>query len=95
MRQLCHGDLTSAARALLAEADRARAVQRMLDHAHAADRFRKKTGRCHPCWGNGTLAAAAQSGILPSEPYLSDPDYLACLGEVIAGVGRWRRRRCE
>jgi len=57
--------------------------------------FAKKTGRCHAFWGNGTLAAAAQADGLAPEPYLSDPDYLACLGLVIAGIGLWRLGRGE
>lgn len=93
MRQLCHGDLSGAARALMREPDRAGAMQRLLQQAHAADQFRKRTGRCHPDWGNGTLAASARTVPLPPEPYLSDTAYLACLAEVIAGIDVWRRAR--
>lgn len=93
MRQLCHGDLSAAARALLRAPDRAATMHRLLTQAHAADQFRKRTGRCHPNWGNGTLAASARTVPLPPEPYLSDATYLACLAEVIAGIGVWRRAR--
>lgn len=88
MRPIQHGDLTAAARALLPVpiARRARTIQTLLHQAEAADRFRKKLGRVHPNWGNGTLMAAALAQTVPNEPRLDDPDYLNCQAHVIAAL---------
>jgi hypothetical protein len=71
-------------------------VQHLLNRAHAADCYRKRTGRMHPHWGNGTLAAAARmvdrEARLPAEPFLSDSRFFAALGAVIDGVLIWRAR---
>lgn len=81
MRPVMHGDLTAAARHLLALPDALRAPQcaRLIAQADAADRYRKRFGRAHPAWGNGTLMAAARQHPLPREPRLNDPDYALCL----------------
>lgn len=95
MRTITHGDVIAAARAihdLPPEAQR-RMVQRFLDRAHAADLFRKRFGRAHPFWGNGSLMAAATGeGRARPEPFLSDTPYLETLALVIETVLDWRRR---
>lgn len=94
MRQIAHGDVTAAARRLLdlpPESHKA-AVTALLDRAEAADRFRKRHGRAHPFWGNGSLMAVALSGRPPrGEPFLSDPDYLQAIATVIEGILDWRK----
>ncbi|MGO4853159.1 DUF7742 family protein [Phaeovulum sp. W22_SRMD_FR3] len=94
MRQVMHGDVVAAARALLPlpVARRRAELDWLIARAEAADRFRKRLGRAHPDWGNGSLMGAAMRGPLPPEPHLSDPDYLDCLAEVIAALVARRRR---
>lgn len=95
MRTITHGDVTAAARAvrdLPAEARRG-AVRAYLERADAADRFRKRFGRAHPIWGNGSLMAAVMCCGGPSaEPVLSDPGYLDAMAAVIEAILDWRRR---
>jgi hypothetical protein len=69
-----------------------RAILSLLVKADAADRFRKRFGRAHPIWGNGSLMAVAlgvDSG--RDEPFLSDTDYLEAMAAVLDAVLDWRR----
>jgi hypothetical protein len=63
MRRLVPADLDAAARALLAvpPTARQRLAGRLVVEADAADRYRRRFGRAHPIWGNGTLESAARS----------------------------------
>ncbi|RAP39878.1 hypothetical protein BYZ73_18030 [Rhodovulum viride] len=92
MRPVLHGDAVAAARALYAlpQADRAGAIQAMLLRAEAADAYRKRFGRGHPLWGNGSLMALVQRGALPPEPSLDEPEYCRCLAQVFAALAAWR-----
>ena len=92
MRPVMHGDLTSAARHLLALPASARQgiCARLIAQADAADRYRKRFGRAHPLWGNGTLMAAARRIPLPKEPPLHDPDYADCLILVLSALAQRR-----
>jgi len=87
VRPVISADLTAAARVLVPTPDEARpAVMRLLiAQAEAADRYRKRFGRAHPEWGNGTLMAAAlahgrSSGRSTSMPVqgVLDRSYLMC-----------------
>ncbi|SDW49076.1 DUF7742 family protein [Roseicitreum antarcticum] len=95
MRQITHGDVTSAARVLLRlpAPDRAQALADMLAAAHVADCHRKTTGRVHQHLGNGTLMAVALARGPGPEPFAGDPTYLAVLAQVIEGVIGWRASR--
>ena len=88
MRRILHGDLVAMARHLLTlpPDQRPAACAQALDQADAADRFRKRLGRAHPRWGNGTLMARARVIPLPREPALCDPAYAACLILVLQSV---------
>lgn len=88
MRPLLPGDLIAAARVLLAvpEAERPVAIRRMIAEAEIADRYRKRLGRGHRLYGNGSLMAAAMRRQLLPEPFLGDPDYLDCLATVIRAL---------
>ncbi len=89
MRTITHGDVTAAARAVrgLPPAARRRAVRSLLEKADAADRFRKRFGRAHPFWGNGSLMAVALAAAGGrDEPFLSDPDYLEAMAAVIEAL---------
>jgi hypothetical protein len=94
MRTITHGDVTAAARAVhgLPQNLQRRAILSLLVKADAADRFRKRFGRAHPIWGNGSLRAVAlgvDSG--RDEPFLSDTDYLEAMAAVLDAVLDWRR----
>lgn len=85
MRPLTHGDLVAAACAVLSlrPEDRESGIARMIAQAEAADRFRRRNGRAHPAWGNGSLMAAALMRPRAREPFLDDREYCACLALVI------------
>ncbi|WP_204114638.1 hypothetical protein [Shimia biformata] len=95
MRLVLHGDLVAAARYLLPLPDPVRrsACRRLIDHAHAAHHFTRRTGRCHPLWGDGSLISAAMRHGLAAEPSLRDSDYCACLEMVLHEIVRWRTER--
>lgn len=70
------------------------AIVKALGCAHAADNYRKRFGRLHPTWGNGTLAAAvASAGPLAAEKFLSDQRFLEATQEAIHQILEWRRRQ--
>lgn len=96
MRSITHGDVCDAARRLVGLPDDcwAKAVWAALEHADIADRFRKRTGRGHAFWGDGSLSASVRSeGGLVAEPPLSDMRYLEAVAEVIHSILRWRARQ--
>lgn len=60
MRPLLHGDIDVAARVLmlLPPEGRGPLIRRIIAEACAADAYRKRHGRAHALWGDGTLMAA-------------------------------------
>ena len=91
MREIVHGDVVAAACALLAvtpEGWEAR-IAGYLIRADAADRYRRRIGRAHPRWGNGSLMGAVlcEAGIWP-EPRLSDPVYAEAMVAVLMALIR-------
>lgn len=95
MREVTHGDAVAVA-ALLARLPPGRwdgTIGRLVERAHAADLYRKRLGRAHPRWGNGTLMSVVlcDSDIWP-EPRLSDPVYCEALVAVLSALVRRRRR---
>ncbi|PIL18598.1 hypothetical protein P775_18680 [Puniceibacterium antarcticum] len=87
---MLHSDLILAARALLLDSPGARdtAADKLIAEADAADRYRRRFGRAHPHWGNGTLMARAGKWSLLPEPPLRDPDFSACLVSVLGALMR-------
>lgn len=88
MRPLLPCDLDSAVGVLLA-APRSgwpKLAQQLLFEANIADRFRRGTGRAHPVFGAGSLAAVA--GTHPSAPLPAwcDATYCDALAVVLAEV---------
>jgi len=69
---------------------RAGAARRLVWRAHWADCWRKRLGRAHPAWGDGSLGAAVPAGPLPLEPTWDDPEYARCIAEVLCAVVEWR-----
>lgn len=82
------GDISAAARALLAVAPEARGgvCRRIFSGAVEALVHEKLYGRPHPRWGDGSLSAAARRWQLADEPFWDDPAYLRCLQMVLRGV---------
>lgn len=99
MREVTQGDIQAAARVLMAcpVSARRQVLARMLARAHAGDCYRKARGRIHPGLGNGTLLAAAQmqlpAALAAPLPRASDPEWLACVAQVILGLLDWRHAR--
>lgn len=85
MRPVLHGDISAAARALLAAppAERRRLCARMIAEAELADRHMCATGRLHPVLGNGSLMAAARNRVLADEPGFDDLSYCQCFEMVL------------
>jgi hypothetical protein len=88
MRPVLPGDVSAAARALLAVPPGLRAglARRLVAEAEAADRYRRRFRRAHALWGNGTLRAAALMRPLAAEPRGDDRDHLACQGLLIEAL---------
>jgi len=88
MRPVMHGDVVAAARVLYAlpSGRRGGALERMMHHAARADRFRRKTGRSHPEWGDGSLMVTALATAPPPEPRLDDADYCGCMAMVFEAL---------
>jgi hypothetical protein len=88
MRPVLHGDLVAAARVLLdlPVDQRPFRMQQLIDAADLGDRYRRRFGRPHPRFGNGSLMAAAAAWPMRTEPPLDSSDYLDCLGRVIEAL---------
>ena len=98
MRAVHLSDLNMAARTLLAVPQRGRRklVQSLIHNAHVADKYRKKTGRAHPQYGDGSLCAVCQPMTKVAMPDRCDPRYLDSLGIVIEGLlARVTMKNCE
>ena len=95
MRAVSHGDAVAAASLIRCRPPEtwAATLQSLFDRAHVADLYRKRLGRMHPEWGNGSLTSAVlcDSDVWP-EPRLSDPVYTEALVAVLLAVMRWRDR---
>ncbi len=88
MRQLAPADLAVAARALLQvpEEARIRCAEMLLSQSQAADAYRKRFGRAHPLWGDGTLESVARGrDLAPAQP-MTNSDYLSCMAIVLEAV---------
>lgn len=81
---LMHTDAVAAARVLLRHPRDRRpwVLHRMLSEAITADDWRRRTGRIHPRWGDGTLMSAALRRPTASEPPLSDPAWCRLMAYV-------------
>jgi len=83
--------VVAAARVLYALPARRRSgvLERLLQAAARADQFRRKTGRTHPEWGDGSLMVAALMAAPPPEPRLDDAEYCGCLAMVFEALVVW------
>ncbi len=87
-RPVLPGDISAAARALLAVAPCARAglCSEIFTGAQIACAYVEQTGRLHSKWGDGTLNAAARRFELADEPSYDNPDYLASTQLVLEAL---------
>lgn len=99
---LMHGDAVAAARVLLRHPRERRpwVLHRMLAEAALADAWRRRTGRMHPLWGDGSLMAAALRRPAACEPPLSDPSWCRLMAYVYlalahGALGNLPLDRCE
>ena len=90
MRPVLHADVICAARVLLClpSGRRWQAAQELVARAEAADRYRRRLGRTHPGWGNGTLMAAAMARPMAPGHRPDHPDYADCLMLVLDALRR-------
>ena len=97
MRPLHGADLFDAMRAVLAVPAEARATRaaQVTRAARLADRYRKRLGRAHPRFGNGSLSDAARAfGLAKGPPRLGGKELAALLLVIEALVSqRWEGRR--
>ena len=66
----------------------------MLTEAEAADAFRRREGRVHPGFGNGTLMSAALTR-QQAKPPAGDPQGLALLALALEAVLDRQRASCR
>lgn len=94
MRAVLIGDLVTAARVLmrLPPEDRPGAMELMLEQAHAAHRFAKRTGRPLTRWGNGSLMGRATREERVAMPHASELAFLEALQIVITVLLAWKGR---
>jgi len=85
MRPILPGDLDAAARCLMAAGASRRPAMaaNLVARADLADRFRKRTGRLHPCHGDGSLMAVARLAGAGAAIWRCDADYCRCLALVL------------
>lgn len=95
MRPVLHGDVSAAARALLAvpQPDRGALCVRMIHEAELADRHLERTGKLHPVYGNGSLMAVARNRALANEPGFDDLQYCRCFKMVLHLLARFQASR--
>lgn len=94
MRPFCHADLVLAARLLwlLPEEGRRPQLAAILCLADAADRYRKRLGKTHAFWGDGSVAGYIGARYtLPPEPSLVAEGYLEAKLAALHGFLEWRR----
>jgi hypothetical protein len=61
-------------------------IDKLIQNARTADKYRKKTGLAHPKWGVGSLADACIGQIRVPRPAACDALYLESLSTNIAAL---------
>lgn len=96
MRAVTSGDIRLLARYIagVRREDRAAVALRIIEHAHVADRYRKRTGRAHRFWGDGSLAAALPRGAWrDAEPLVADRRHLQAIADALDAILSWKDRQ--
>lgn len=94
MRPVLPGDLDFAVRALLPAplAARGSVARAIIQTADIADRYRKRLGRAHPVFGDGSVGAAARRYPLAPLPDYCNARYCGALAVFLAALAGWRGR---
>ena len=90
------GDLLALARLLARRApgDWGWFADQALSQAHAADKFRKRYGRVHGRWGDGSLLGwCLLRGEDRARVDFSDQMFCRALAQAIAALAQWRLNR--
>ncbi len=89
MRPVLPGDLDRAVGALLAvpNAERAELAADLVRTARIADLYRKRLGRVHPTWGDGSLMAAAMARPRQPLPPCFSREARTALRQVLDALG--------
>lgn len=96
MQQVLHQDVVALARCLMrapVEKREAYAV-RCVGIAFAGDIWRRKTGRAHPLFGDGTLQSACLGLPRAEEGVLDEPEYAKCWISALHAVLDARSAAC-
>ena len=96
MRPVLYGDIRHVVSVLLAERSRnwRPHLRELIERAEAADRYRKRFGRWHRPWGNGSLGASAASPQgLRRDMEWGDERFCACLSVVLDELSFWRAEK--
>jgi len=93
MREVGLSDLDVATRALLRGPPQGwpQEATRLIEQAHCADIWRKRTGSAHPGGGTGSLYAQAVLAD-PIRERCCSPEYCAALMVVLQTLSHWRAR---
>ena len=92
MRPVLHSDLDHCVRVLLAlpENEWAEVMPVVLERAHLADSYRKRQGRSHGRWGDGSLCGATQTFAKAPLPASCDAQYCAAILVAVTALTKWR-----
>lgn len=93
MRPILAGDVFAAARAVqdLPEPEQARWVHQLLEQADWADKYRKRTAKHHPRWGNGSVMGVIGCRDAPKgSPRFADPEFCTAARIVLQELADWR-----
>lgn len=92
MRAVLHQDIVSLATSLLAQptAERSAFAALQLKLTDAADRYRKRFGKAHALYGNGTLSSCCAKMPKELERRLDDAEYAECLIKALEAVVAFR-----
>lgn len=95
MRGVGAGDLDACVRVLLArpESEWPGVARRLIVEAHAADKCRKRTGRGHWLWGNGSLSSVAQGWRNRTLPPFVTGRRAEAMAVMLAALAEWRADR--
>lgn len=94
MRRVGLSDLDAAARAVMTQPqdEWPQTARTLVEAAHLADCFRKRTGRPHPSGGTGSLFAQAVL-VGQCDVGFADAAYVLAMEAVLHALAEWRGRQ--
>jgi len=92
MRAVLAGDLDAAVAVVIGLPPKVRGqvVMELIEQAHVAHKFNRRTGQALACFGTGSLMTAAQ-GRKAVLPHRCDARYCEALQSVLWALGCWRQ----